>query len=135
MKEQENQVLPGKLCFIGKNFYETRSVLPKELILRIEMDIEALEEKHCEFGIAFYVSCDSSKYSKDGEIVVKAICDDENVLEAIREDIEAILSSYNKQTFIKVNGHFKSYYLRFSYRIEFCRKDLLVIKGGQDSFD
>ena len=122
--------LPSKLCFAGDNYHATRSMQAKELILRIEIDLNDLAEKNPELGVLLKIHCNTSKFSRHGEILVKVIGEDNRVLKAIKDNVENILSSYNKQILLKKDGYFERYYLRFSYRLEFLSKRLFLIDNN-----
>ena len=59
--------LPSILCFTGENYHATRSIDTKELVLRIEMDLGDLAEKHCELGVFFKVFRNPNKDSDHSE--------------------------------------------------------------------
>ena len=109
----------GKVCFSGIRYDDTRLMNLNELVLRMEVDFEKLAVKLREFGVFFKVATRSHKYGLHEEIVLRIIANDQIVLNYIKSDVISVLDSYNRQIFIRCNGRYVSYYLRYSYRIEY----------------
>ena len=123
--------IPSKIFCVGENYDKTKRFLLNELALVIELDLKKLADRYYELTPSFVIVLKANEHTRFGEINVNLIAHDSHALAILRDEIEHILWSYNKQILALSNGGFVSRYLRFHYTIDFSRRELSLLKGGE----
>ena len=116
---------------MGKKWEEFKDFSLGELSFVIEADLAKLAKRYSEMNCKLTVRPGILREEGEGLIVTLTAskCDAWTIL---RDDIDSIMGSYNKQLLVLRNGLFVSHYGRFQYGVEFDHKPLSVIKGGYD---
>ena len=124
--------IPSKIFCVGQNCDKAQGLSLNELALLIELDLKKLGDKYHDWALSFVIALRPNKYARFGEINVKLIGDDSHAFGVLKDEIEHILWSYNKQILGLKDGAFVSRYLRFYYTIDFSKRELSLLKGGRE---
>ena len=123
-----NNKWPEKIVYEGDNYHKTKNFSMPNLALMIEIDLFRLINSYNELTCNFKIHLTPCKDSCNG-FLIELISKNCDALIILRDEVEQILGSYNKQLLIKREGRIHSHYCRFYYNIEFQHKRFFAVKG------
>ena len=128
IKYEFNKKSPLSITCTGRNYEVSKKLSMGDVFLFVERDLSALENENYGLGISFSIKLIKESVSKRPKIEVLVTSKKMSSYLLLKQEIEEVLWSYNKQVLIEDGGQFYTLFSRFEYLIKFVSKDANVLK-------
>ena len=125
---KKNRIVPRHIDLEGYAYARSKDLSFPELLLVIETRLNNLSKRYYELGLFFELKIIEGNGRDCFQVTLSSRYPD--ALDIVRDDVEQILWSYNKQLLVLEKGEFRPRYCRYNYVIQFNCEKFAMIKGG-----
>ncbi|MBT4761925.1 MAG: hypothetical protein HOO06_09535 [Bdellovibrionaceae bacterium] len=121
-----NKIMPPIITCLGSRYESTKEMCFGELVLSIDRELMKLSEEHFELNLKFHVNAEIAK-DREKQISVVVPTHDISSYLQLKNAIEEVLWSFNKQVLHQSGGQFYTHYIRFTYviKLEFINENTI----------